>query len=246
MKASAFEFRFRFWIHVVIFTLGFWVPWDRALHLDPRGANSHTWGALASLLAGTGVMGIGRAFDLLLVAATLLAALAAWLRTWGAAYIGSGIVKDSAMHGAAVVADGPYRFVRNPLYLGTFLHTLALALLMPPSGAVFTVVLIGVFQMRLILAEEPFLEEKLGASYVAYKALVPRIVPALRPRVAASGQKAHWGHAVLGEIYFIAMVGAFAVAGWSYNALLLVRCVLIALGVSMVARAFITKEPAAS
>ena len=45
----------------------------------------------------------------------------------------------TALGGEGVVADGPYRHMRNPLYLGAWVHTLALALLMPASGALFTV-----------------------------------------------------------------------------------------------------------
>ena len=86
------------------------------------------------------------------------------------------------MHDASsaggVVADGPYRYMRNPLYLGTMLHTLAVALLMPLSGALFAVVAIAIEQMRLIGGEEAFLEGKLGERYLAYKQAVPRIVPA--------------------------------------------------------------------
>jgi len=59
---------------------------------------------------------------------------------------------------------GPYRHLRNPLYLGAWVNTLAVALLMPASGAVFTIVLIVLFQMRLILAEESFLGGKQGGA----------------------------------------------------------------------------------
>jgi protein-S-isoprenylcysteine O-methyltransferase Ste14 len=244
MKATAVEYRFRFLIHAVIYTLGFWAPWNYAVHLDPSGPNAHTWGVLAALLSKYGVMGmgIGTAFEALLVVGTLCAAAAAWLRTWGAAYLSSSVVKDGGMHGDGVVADGPYRYVRNPLYIGTFLHTLALALLMPISGAVFAIIAIGLFQVRLILREEPFLTDRLGASYAAYCAKVPRLLPALRPQVPASGQEAVWGQAVLGEVYFWGVAGSFAIAGWWYNALLLMQCVLVSLGLSLVARAFVAKK----
>ncbi len=241
MKATAVEYRLRFLIHAVIYALGFFAPWNYLLHLDARGPNAHLWGVLAAVLAKYGVLGlgIGGAFEGLLVVGIVAAALGAGLRTWGAAYLGSDVVKDGGMHGAGIVADGPYRYVRNPLYLGTFLHTLALALLMPVSGAVFVMVLIGVFQVRLILREEPFLGERLGASYMAYCAKVPRLWPALRARVVGSGQQPAWGQAVLGEVYFWGVAGSFAVAGWWYNAWLLIQCVVVSLGVSLVARAFI-------
>ena len=242
MQATPFEYRFRFWIHLVLFVLGFWAPWDLAWHLDPTGPNAHVWGVLASVLASTGWLSIIAAFNVLLLLAILCAALGAWLRTWGTAYLSYNVVQSQGMHGHAVVADGPYRFVRNPLYLGTWLHTLALALLMPPSGAVFAVLTIGLFQLRLILAEEPFLAARLGQSYLDYCARVPRLVPALTPRVPSGGAQPHWAQAALGEIYMICAAASFAVLGWRYNELLLVRCILISLGISLLVRAVLPRD----
>jgi hypothetical protein len=142
------------------------------------------------------------------------------------------------MHGDSVVAAGPYRYLRNPLYLGIFIHTFALALLMPPSGAIFSIVAIGFFELRLIAGEEAFLTAKLGDSYLAYCARVPRIFPALTPRVARSPTPPAWPLAFLTEIYMWGVVLIFALMGYRYNALVLMRGVLIALGVSLIARAF--------
>jgi protein-S-isoprenylcysteine O-methyltransferase Ste14 len=246
MKATALEFRFRFAIHCVIFVLGFSAPWDYWLHLDGTGPNAHLWGSLAALLAKAGVMSIGTAFDLVLCAGIVCAVVGAWLRTWGAAYLGTGVVQDKRMHGAGVVADGPYRHVRNPLYLGTFVHTLALALLMPASGAIFAVLLIGLFQVRLILAEEPFLAERLGDAYSDYRAKVSRLWPAMRAQVSAGGARPRWAHAVAGEIYMWGVAVSFTTLGWRYNAQLLTKGVLVSLGVSLVARGFLMKEKPAA
>ena len=135
MKASPFEFRIRYFLHALVYALGFWAPWNLALHIDPTGPNAHLWGILSAWLARATILTIGQTFNLFLVLGTLVALAAAALRTWASAYLGAGIVQDGAMH-ANVVADGPYRRLRNPLYLGTFLHTFALALLMPRSGAI--------------------------------------------------------------------------------------------------------------
>jgi protein-S-isoprenylcysteine O-methyltransferase Ste14 len=237
MKASAVEFRLRFWIFLLIYTLGFVTPWDWVLPMDGSGPNAHVWGLLAVLLSKGGVLSIGAAFNVVLVAAILCAGFGAWLRTWASAYLGANVVRDTSMHGEAVVADGPYRYVRNPLYLGSWVHTLALALLMPVSGAVFTLGLVALLQLRLILGEEDFLRARQGEAYVAYCARVPRLLPALRPRVAASGARPRWGQAALAEIFMWGMTASFAVLGWQYNAMLLVRCVLVWLGVSLVVRA---------
>lgn len=243
-KASAIEYRFRFLLHAVIYTLGFVAPWDYALHLDPTGPNAHLWGILAVQLSRLGIGNIATAFNVLLVIGIAAAIVGAWLRTWGSSYLGANIVQSGTMHTAeaapatGMLQDGPFRHTRNPLYLGTFLNTLALSLLMPASGAVFSILMIGVLQVRLILAEETFLGAKLGAPYRAYCALVPRVMPSLRPKIAGTGLQPAWPQAVLGEIYMWGVAGSFAIVGWRYDAGLLIKCVIVSLGVSLVAMAF--------
>jgi len=242
MKATRIEFRNRFWIIMAIYVLGFVAPWDFVLHLDgagPNGAgNAHVWGLLAVLLSQGGAMSIAAAFNLLLAVAIACALAGAWLRTWGSAYLGADVMRDTSMRSDGVVADGPYRYVRNPLYLGSWLNLLALALLMPASGAVFAIAMLIGFHLRLILGEEAFLREKLGEPYAAYCAKVPRVLPALRPQVAASGARPRWGQAALAEIFMWGSAVSFAVLGWRYNATLLLQCVLVSLGVALVVKAF--------
>jgi protein-S-isoprenylcysteine O-methyltransferase Ste14 len=235
VKATPLEFRFRFAIHALLYFGGF------AFYFLPNTKES-TWLVLTPWLDRTGLMDFSTATVALLSLAILLATLGTFLRTWGAAYLGSGIVQSTRMHGSEVLADGPYRRMRNPLYLGTFLHTFALALLMPPTGAAFTIITIGFFQLRLILAEEPFLTARLGQPYLDYCNRVPRILPSITPRVPASGARPHWLQAIFGEIYMIAVVISFAVFGWRYNAFLLTKCVLISLGISLVVRAAMPRD----
>jgi protein-S-isoprenylcysteine O-methyltransferase Ste14 len=237
MKASAIEFRLRYLLHGAIYILGFTTPWNYWLHLD----TVRTWQWLAAWLSRTGWMSFNASTVGVLTAGIVLSALGAALRTWGAAYLGSGVVQDAAMHGERMVAAGPYRYVRNPLYAGTFLHTLALSLLMLPSGSIFVIVLIGLLQIRLILAEESFLDAKLGEPYRDYCAKVPRLVPSLFARVPASAVKPSWGPALLGELYMWGVAISFAALGWRYNSLLIIQGVVVSWGVSLVARAFIPK-----
>ena len=248
LRASALEFRIRYFTHALIFGLGFWSPWDRLLpHGNPLVLNASAWPALAAIPWRNGWLSFPVATEAILVLGIILAALGAFLRTWGSAYLSSSIVKDGSMH-AGIVAAGPFRFMRNPLYLGTFLHALALALLMPPTGAIFAVVLIALVQARLIAGEEYFLSSTLGASYTAYKTAVPRLLPALTPRVPSSGAHAYWSQAVLGEVYMIGYAISLAAFGWKYDRTLLDKCVLISLGLSLIARAAIPpaqkQEPA--
>jgi protein-S-isoprenylcysteine O-methyltransferase Ste14 len=238
MKATLLEYRFRFLIHGIIYLLGFVAPWNNWLHLD----SIRTWQLLAAWPARSGWISFSTATIVVLVLGILCALAGAILRTCGSAYIGASIVQDGAMHGEGVVAAGPYRYLRNPLYLGTFIHTFALALLMPPSGAIFCILAIGFFQLRLIAAEEPFLTAKLGEPYRAYCAKVPRLVPVILPRVAASSTQPKWPTAFFGEIYMWGVVASFAILGWRYNSILIIKGVVISLGLSLIVRAFIPKQ----
>ena len=247
MKLSALGFRYRSLIFLAICILGFTAPWDYALHLDGTGPNSHVWGQLAVLLSkggttGGGALSIASAFNLLLVVGILCAFVGAGLRTWGSAYLGIDLMRDRQMRAEAVLADGPYRYVRNPLYLGMWFNALALALLMPVSGAIFMLVLAVAITIHTILREEAFLRTQLGDTYIAYCAKVPRLLPALRPRIASSGAKPRWPQAALAEIFMWGVLVSYAALGWRYDAHLLIQCVLVSLGVSLVGRGFTLRQ----
>jgi protein-S-isoprenylcysteine O-methyltransferase Ste14 len=244
MKASSFEFRFRVWIMAALIALGFWAPWIAYLPAGP-GAGSRT---TAWLWLGFELGALGLSPTTGIVLATLLmiavAALAAAIRVWGTAYLGNYTVGNAEMKAGGVLADGPYRYVRNPLYIGTFLTMAAICVLMPTVSAAVTLVLLAVFLLRLILGEEAFLASRLGEPYRAYCKAVPRLVPSLRPRIAAGGRKPHWGDALLGEILPLGVLVSFAALSWQYDSELLIRAVLISFGISLVARALVSKPPA--
>jgi protein-S-isoprenylcysteine O-methyltransferase Ste14 len=238
MKATVLEFRLRFLLGVILYLLGFIAPWNNLFHLD----SIRTWQYLAALPARAGWLGFSVSTIVVLALGILFAFLGASLRTWGSAYLGPSIAQDAAMQGDTIIAAGPYRYLRNPLYLGTMFHTLVLVLLMPPSGAIFCIVTIALVQFRLILGEESFLTAKLGAPYLAYCAAVPRLLPSFTTRVPASATQPNWLTAFLAEIYMWGVFLSFATLGWRYNSVLIIKGVLISLGVSLIIRAFLPKR----
>lgn len=238
MRAVTWEYRWRFTLHAVVYVLAFAAPWNYVLHLD-GGKTLWEWAALRLYTGGW--MRFQLASVALLVAAILFAALGAWFRIWGTAYLGARVVHAAGMHGNLVVADGPYRHVRNPLYLGTWLNMLALALIMPPSGALFAVVVIGLMQLRLIGAEEVFLRQRLGEPYAEYCRQVPQLLPSYLPRVRGSDTHPQWLQALLGEIFMIGTALTYAILGWRYNSRLLMQGVLVSLGAWIVVRALMPK-----
>lgn len=245
MHATSFEYRLRYPLHLAIYLVGFWPFWEPWLGLSTKSS----WLTLSAALARQGWLAFQPAVALLLVV-SLLFAFSGWaFRVWGTAYLGSSVVQAPGMHGAALLADGPYRHTRNPLYLGTLLHTVGIALLMPPAGAVFTIAAIWILQVRLALAEEPFLTRQFGEAYRRYMERVPRFLPSPRPLAAAAGVRPHWGQALLGEIYFLGVVVTLLLFGWSFNATPLLQGILISLGLAIIVNAFLPRtragEPAA-
>jgi protein-S-isoprenylcysteine O-methyltransferase Ste14 len=76
------------------------------------------------------------------------------------------------------VAIGPYRLVRNPMYLGVGSIVFGEAILfgsLPLLG--YLAVLAVVWHLFVILWEEPSLERTFGDEYRAYRANVPRWLP---------------------------------------------------------------------
>jgi protein-S-isoprenylcysteine O-methyltransferase Ste14 len=237
MKAFALEYRFRFALHAILYALGFFSPWLAIPNLG--WSTKTTWLVLTTTFARQGLLSFSAASVAVLLFAMVMTALGAWFRVWGSAYVGAGVVQSTAMHGRSMLVDGPFRHTRNPLYLGTLLHTFGLAILMPPSGAIFVIATIWILQFRLALAEEPFLAAQFGQAYTDYCARVPRFLPVIAAQVPSSGAKPNWLLAVVGEIYFVGAFATLAVFGWSFNADPIRRGFLISLGAWLVAIALI-------
>ncbi len=79
-----------------------------------------------------------------------------------------------------VTTGGPYAVVRNPLYVGSFVSAMGAAVVAGNLSCLALFLLFfGLVYPPTVLAEERELEEKFGDEYRAYKARVPRFVPAL-------------------------------------------------------------------
>jgi protein-S-isoprenylcysteine O-methyltransferase Ste14 len=73
------------------------------------------------------------------------------------------------------VATGPYRYVRNPMYVGGFAVLAGAGLaLASPAILILAVGALILAHIFVILYEEPTLTERFGESYTDYKATVRR------------------------------------------------------------------------
>jgi protein-S-isoprenylcysteine O-methyltransferase Ste14 len=195
VRATRFEFEKRFWIICAIYFIGFCLSaFDHVAFIV----------ALRHLIAPSITPGTAQAITftrIVIAAGALLVFLAAGLRTWGAAYLRTEVVHDTAQHSEALVADGPFRYTRNPLYLASLPMAAGIGVLASRSGFVFLVLANWIFVYRLILREEESLLKTQGQSYRAYCQVVPRFWPALRPRVPSRNLQPDWGQAFAGESF---------------------------------------------
>jgi protein-S-isoprenylcysteine O-methyltransferase Ste14 len=238
MGATKIEFRLRMAIMAVILTLGFWAPWMGLWQMGPR---IPLLMALALELSRHGLVTFSVGLPLVVVLAALTAAKGVVFRVWGAAYMGPAIVIHGRMRGDALVASGPYRHVRNPLYIGLWAMTAALAFLMPPTGALFVFIAVPLFLLRLTLGEEAFLGGEIGQPYRDYLRAVPRLVPRFRSTLPPSTGKPQWLRAIFAEFTSIGVFLGLASFFWSYNLLHTERIILVCFGISLLVRALLPK-----
>jgi len=112
------------------------------------------------------------------LAALLGAALNGW-SVWGFIFIGRGTPAPMAPPRVLVI-DGPFRYVRNPMYIGFIAILLGEAL---AFAAWVLVAYAGVFfvaaHLLTVWSEEPRLLKTFGEAYREYCEVVPRWIPKL-------------------------------------------------------------------
>lgn len=85
----------------------------------------------------------------------------------------------------SLVSEGPYRFTRNPMYLGMVLICAGTALM---TGLYFNLCAAAVLavwlHLQFVLPEEEFLQKQLGLVYLSYASRSPRWLGLPGPRLA--------------------------------------------------------------
>lgn len=240
MRATEFEFRYRFWFIILLFVLAF-----ACYYFDPVNA---AWGVAQALhqFASLPEAREKLAVRVLLTLACVLMFLAALIRTWGTAYLRTEVVQDSSLHAERLVADGPYRRTRNPLYLGNLFLAAGTGLMASRLGWLVLFSGMALFTYRLILREEAELAGRQRESYRAYLAAVPRLLPLWRPLVPTGGVKPRWFQAVIGESLMWALTAATVIFLTTSNRLVARYIYPITVCVCLLFRALFRKRPAAS
>jgi len=146
-------------IHPVLFVVAkaALVPPHLFLALGALQASQGTlaWPAAAPLAAAAVVVGLG--------------AVSA-----GISHLGESIRVGLPREETALRTAGLYRFSRNPIYAGLFLSMVGSCVLVPHIGNLASSAVAIVLHHRIVLAEERFLMERFGQSWVDYRSRVRR------------------------------------------------------------------------
>lgn len=102
-----------------------------------------------------------------------VALLGGLLVSWGIATLG---VRNTSGVAERFVSTGPYRFTRNPQYLGDALLFLGLSIVANSLLLWVTHALLVLVFAVTPLAEEPWLEGRYGEAYEAYERRTPRFL----------------------------------------------------------------------
>lgn len=111
------------------------------------------------------------------------------IRLWAVGYAGSA-TRTRHVGAPTLVTDGPYGYVRNPIYVGNFILSLGLCVMawawMPYMLGVF-ILAFGVQYALIVSLEEEHLQNTFGETYSRYRAHVPRFLPTWTRFPHASG-----------------------------------------------------------
>jgi len=80
-------------------------------------------------------------------------------------------------HPRRLVIVGPYRYVRNPMVLGTVLFLFGNGLVLGSNGILIYAVLVFLAMHLFVLIEEHSLARRFGAAYLTYRDQTPRWWP---------------------------------------------------------------------
>ena len=166
MKIRKFEFEFRIFISFGLVILVSALSFSVFAGLPD---NSVALGGLLGVPAPR-----SRALGYLLAA--LAMAGASFLRIWSGSVLTSKRMMSFEVKTDALLSAGPYRIVRNPIYLADLVAFTGFALCLPPIGLLLPVLLF-LHYTQLIGYEEISLRREFGRDYAIYRGRVPRLLP---------------------------------------------------------------------
>lgn len=119
-----------------------------------------------------------------LVIGFCIVAAGEFIRFWGVSIAGSETRTTGTVGGTYLITNGPFSYVRNPLYLGNMLLYAgvgAMSVALFPWFFVMALVWFYFQYYLIVTREEEYLAERFGVSYDEYRNNVRRFLPRLTP-----------------------------------------------------------------
>jgi protein-S-isoprenylcysteine O-methyltransferase Ste14 len=159
-----------------------------------------------------------------LIAGFAVVLIGEMIRFWGVSIVGAETRTTGAVGGTFLITNGPFSYVRNPLYLGNMLlyagvGIMSLALF--PWMLIVAIVWFYVQYYLIVTREEEYLAATFGEEFDAYRKNVRRFLPRLTPYRSAhpSAKTAHAAEGLASErrtLQAIGLVTAFVVGKFIY------------------------------
>lgn len=141
------------------------------------------------------------------------------IRIWASGYL---------RKGELLAVNGPYAYVRHPLYLGNFLIGSGFCVAVQSLNFfIIFLILFGFIYRYTVANEEKELAEKFGVEFVSYKESVPRFFPSFNPYRTNVMSKFSWKQ-VMDNNEYRAWVGILVI-----SAILVMRLLGINLGMKL-------------
>jgi len=105
------------------------------------------------------------------------------IRFWGVGYAGGETRTTGPVGGSKLVTNGPYAYVRNPLYLGNMLMYLGFGVMSMALFPYFQIIGLIYFFVQyylIVTLEEDYLSRAFPDEYALYIKHVPRFIPRLK------------------------------------------------------------------
>jgi len=203
-------FRHRVWIIGAAFLLAAFgsaylsrvvqVPFAQWMSLDPR------------LRIGNNRAPLDGAPVLEVLAPTLLILAGMAIRAWGTSYLRGHVMLDKRLHTDRLIIAGPFRWCRNPLYLGNMLLAAGYGLYLPAPGLLLATLAMGIAVGSIANAEAKALRKTYGAQYEAYEKAVPMFIPKPPAKTLLRGTPVEpdWRNGILTEMWQVLLAAYLA------------------------------------
>jgi len=117
-----------------------------------------------------------------LIAGFSIALVGELIRYWGVSWAGSETRTTGGAGGTFLIINGPFGYLRNPLYIGNILMYVGFGIMSMSLFPYLQIVTFSFFVIQyhfIVMGEEKFLRAKFGNGYEDYCKNVPRFFPRL-------------------------------------------------------------------